>query len=207
MSFRPSPAAVRVGVSRARRREIERRAKLIALKGRVDGKSDEELAEAIVVELPDVLLLEAHRYARGWTRADLSRALDILYERDGLRPPGIGAEQICNWEHGRTRPSAERLDYLCRVYETRPDRLGFGTDYASLYALGGSVGSASIGSFEAAGPGARQGSDDGGTEHVPSHGLDRADVVEQRPARPGASAAGRRLRPGGRGRRCGTAIR
>jgi transcriptional regulator with XRE-family HTH domain len=86
--------------------------------------------ELIVAELPDVHRLEAYRYARGWTRADLSRAIDMLYERDGLRPPAMAAEQICNWEHGRAQPSPERLDYLCRVYETRPDRLGFGRDYA-----------------------------------------------------------------------------
>jgi hypothetical protein len=117
-------------LSRARRREIERRAKAIALEGQVHGRPPAEVADAIVAELPEVLPLEAYRYARGWTRVDLSQAIDMLYEQDGLRPPGTALELICNWEHGRAKPSPERLDYLCRVYETRPDRLGFGRDYA-----------------------------------------------------------------------------
>jgi transcriptional regulator with XRE-family HTH domain len=123
--------ALQVRWTRAARRQVERRAKQIALVGQVNRLPPEVIVEAIVAELPQVLRLEAYRYAYGWTRADLSQALDMLYERDGLRPPGIALEQICNWEHGRAKPSVERLDYLCRVYETRPDLLGFGRDYAN----------------------------------------------------------------------------
>jgi hypothetical protein len=57
-------------------------------------------------------------------------ALDALYERDGLMAPHIAPSEICGWEHGRHLPSTERQDYLCRVYRTRPDRLGFGADYS-----------------------------------------------------------------------------
>jgi hypothetical protein len=33
------------------------------------------------------------------------------------------------WESRRGRPSEANLDYLCRLYQTRPDRLGYGNDY------------------------------------------------------------------------------
>jgi hypothetical protein len=33
------------------------------------------------------------------------------------------------WETGRSRPSDANLDALCRLYQTRPDRLGYGRDY------------------------------------------------------------------------------
>jgi hypothetical protein len=35
-------------------------------------------------------------------------------------------------EHGQRRPNDERIEYLCRLYETRPDRLGYGVDYSRV---------------------------------------------------------------------------
>lgn len=37
---------------------------------------------------------------------------------------------VSEWENGRTRPRPEAIDLLCRLYQTRPDRLGFGGDYS-----------------------------------------------------------------------------
>ena len=82
-------------------------------------------------QLPDVTPLEAHRFAHGWTREELSQAVDLLYVTDGLEAPQLTPAEVCRWEHGQRRPSDERREYLCRVYRTRPDRLGFGSDHSA----------------------------------------------------------------------------
>jgi transcriptional regulator with XRE-family HTH domain len=76
--------------------------------------------------------LEAWRIAHGWSRAEVSARLDALYESDGLAPPHVSSAELCRWEHEQRRPSDERIEYLCRLYGTRPDRLGFGTDYSAV---------------------------------------------------------------------------
>jgi hypothetical protein len=82
-------------------------------------------------EVRELLPLEAYRLARGWSRPEVSARLDQLYEADQLAPPRISSAELCRWEHGQRRPSEERVEYLCRLYESRPDRLGFGVDYSS----------------------------------------------------------------------------
>ncbi|WP_169803799.1 helix-turn-helix domain-containing protein [Actinomadura rubrobrunea] len=114
----------------ARRREIERKATEIRLDGIRRGLATEEIVDRMLRALgPELFPLEAWRLANGWSRAEVSARLDSLYERDGLAPPGIDAATLCRWEHGERRPSEERIDYLCRLYRTRPDRLGYGTDH------------------------------------------------------------------------------
>jgi tetratricopeptide (TPR) repeat protein len=39
-------------------------------------------------------------------------------------------QRISRWESGADIPSPKYLDALCRLYHTRPDRLGFGHDYS-----------------------------------------------------------------------------
>lgn len=113
----------------ARRREIEREATAIRLDGIRRGLATEEIVDRMLRALPDLFPLEAWRMAHGWSRAEVSARLDMLYERDGLAPPGIDAAALCRWEHAERRPSDERIDYLCRLYRTRPDRIGYGTDH------------------------------------------------------------------------------
>lgn len=79
--------------------------------------------------VPNVVPLEAWRFANGWTRGEVSARLDMLYEADGLAPPNIDSASLCRWEHGDRRPSDERIEYFCRLYRTRPDQLGFGKDH------------------------------------------------------------------------------
>lgn len=68
-------------------------------------------------------LLQAHRLGQDWT---LSAACTQLAEL-GAR---ISVQQLSGWETGRSgRPGEENLDHLCRLYKTRPDRLGYGRDY------------------------------------------------------------------------------
>lgn len=67
-------------------------------------------------------LLQAHRLARGVT-LDTTRA---ELEAVGAH---VSVQQLSAWETGRGRPGDPNLDHLCRYYETRPDRLGYGRDY------------------------------------------------------------------------------
>jgi transcriptional regulator with XRE-family HTH domain len=116
-------------VTTRKRGETERAANEIRFDGMRRGLSVEETANRIIRELPEVFPLEAWRLANGWTRTEVSRRIDMLYEADGLVPPNIDNAQLCRWELGERRPGEERIDYFCRLYRTRPDRLGYGTDY------------------------------------------------------------------------------
>jgi transcriptional regulator with XRE-family HTH domain len=116
-------------ISRSRRREMEEQAKQVRLRGQLEGWSADHIVARILEQLPELLPLEAYRFAHGWTREQLSAAIDLVYERDGLKAPRISPAEICGWEHGRHRPNAERQDVLACVYRTRPDRLGFGQDH------------------------------------------------------------------------------
>ncbi len=134
-----------VGVSRSERRELERRAREIRWHGCMEGWSRDRIVDEVVRLLPRVTLLEAHRFAQGWTRRDVSRALDYHYERAGLRAPHIAMTEVYGWERGHHVPNAERQDYLCRAYRSRPDRLGFGRDFsAPVNEGGGCTGPAAI---------------------------------------------------------------
>ncbi|MBF6059813.1 helix-turn-helix transcriptional regulator [Nocardia terpenica] len=113
-----------------RRSDIGRVIEELRAVGRRAGLHPHEVAARIGEKLPAVSALEAQRLARGWSRRELSQRLDELYESDGLAPPGLAEETLCRWEHGDRIPSAERIDYLCRLYRTRPDRLGFGVDHS-----------------------------------------------------------------------------
>src|SRR2546421_224375 len=94
------------------------------------GWSRDRIVDEILRRLRKITLLEAHRFANGWTRQDVTRALDHYYERAGLQPPRIALTEVCRWEHGQHVPNPERQEYLCRVYRTRPDRLGVGRGFS-----------------------------------------------------------------------------
>ncbi len=128
-----TPAAWGEGASpsRGRRQEIDAEARRIRLRGEIERWSRDAVVDEILRQLPDVTPLEAHRLAQGWTREELSQAVDLLYVADGLEPPRLTSAELCRWEHGQRRPSDERRGYLCRVYRTRPDRLGFGSDHSA----------------------------------------------------------------------------
>ncbi|WP_066360967.1 helix-turn-helix domain-containing protein [Herbidospora mongoliensis] len=117
-------------ISAERRRAIEREAREIMHDSLRRGLATEETVDRIVRAVPDLLSLEAWRFANGWTRGEVSARLDQLYQSAGLAPPGIDQASICRWEHGERRPSDERIEYLCRLYRTRPDKLGFGIDHS-----------------------------------------------------------------------------
>jgi transcriptional regulator with XRE-family HTH domain/tetratricopeptide (TPR) repeat protein len=77
-----------------------------------------------------VTLLKAHRLARDWTLEQVADRVCVICEESGLGRPLLTAQRVSHWESGREAPSAKYLDALCRLYRTRPDRLGFGHDYS-----------------------------------------------------------------------------
>ena len=118
-------------MTRSERHHLARRANEVRHRALRDGLAPEVIVEVICREVPQMFALEAWRLAHGWSRTEVSARLDGLYEADGLAPPRISSAELCRWEHGQRRPSDERIEYLCRLYSTRPDRLGFGMDYSN----------------------------------------------------------------------------
>ncbi|GAB3458292.1 hypothetical protein GCM10027436_63410 [Actinophytocola sediminis] len=94
-----------------------------------EGSHVEDIATRIA-RLDDIHPLLAWRWAHGWSRSELSARIDGAYEQDGLAPPHLTDPEILRWEHDQRRPNDERVAYLCRVYRTRPDRLGYGEDHS-----------------------------------------------------------------------------
>jgi transcriptional regulator with XRE-family HTH domain len=110
-------------------RSLERIARQIRTEGQLSGWCRERIVDEMLARLPGLQKLEAHRLAEGWTRREMSDGIDLLYLHDGLEPPNLRTSEISNWERGRRLPNPERQEYLCRLYRTRPDRLGFGKDF------------------------------------------------------------------------------
>ena len=119
-------------IDRSRRNQLARMASDIRLRALRERLVPHAVADLICQELPELFPLEAQRLARGWSRSEVSARLDALYRDDDLAPPQISSAELCRWEHRQRRPSDERIEYLCRLYETRPDRLGFGVDYSAV---------------------------------------------------------------------------
>ncbi|WP_405161830.1 helix-turn-helix transcriptional regulator [Nocardia sp. NBC_01499] len=76
-----------------------------------------------------VSLLRAHRIAHGFTLVDVAHRLQEIVSTDGSSCRGLSHQSVSRWETGLDMPSYQFLDALCRLYRTRPDRLGFGHDY------------------------------------------------------------------------------
>lgn len=121
-----------MAITRDQRQRLARQATEIRNRCLRDGLKPDAIVEVICREVPQMFALEAWRLAHGWSRTEVSARFDALYEADRLAPPRITSAELCRWEHGQRRPSDERIEYLCRLYETRPDRLGFGFDYSKV---------------------------------------------------------------------------
>lgn len=82
-----------------------------------------------IAECCGIGLLKATRLAHGWQLAETVAASERLEDAPG-EPVTMTVKQLSRWESGDERPRPAALDLLCRLYATRPDRLGFGTDYS-----------------------------------------------------------------------------
>jgi hypothetical protein len=111
-------------ITRARRKELARQARLIRVQGQRARWPVDRIATEIQGQLPDVLPLEAWRWAYGWTRAGAIEGIIGLYRADGLAPPAVNTAMLCRWEHGAFPPGPEYVIVLCRLYDATPDQLG-----------------------------------------------------------------------------------
>lgn len=114
-------------ITRARRAQIQREAVAIRIRGQREGFSIEQIATAIRSAVLELSALEAWRLAPGWSRAQVIDQVAKLYVADGLRPPGLSAEQLCRFEHGPDRPGPEYAAMFARAYGARLDHLGLAT--------------------------------------------------------------------------------
>jgi hypothetical protein len=77
----------------------------------------------------DVSLLRAQRLARGWTLQGAVAELRKSYVEIWGEEPRVSHQRLSRWGKGGDVPSIRYLECLCKIYRTRPDRLGFGADY------------------------------------------------------------------------------
>jgi transcriptional regulator with XRE-family HTH domain len=102
-----------------RRRELE----ALAASRRAGGEPPARTAAELAAR-GGISRLWAWRLATGWRRSELLARLRQLGDLS------VDESMLWRWELGERDPSSYHLDYLCRVYQTRPDLLGYGHDYS-----------------------------------------------------------------------------
>jgi transcriptional regulator with XRE-family HTH domain len=90
--------------------------------------SVEDAAEAIHAEC-GVSRLRAWRVARGLKLQEMAALMKERGRRANRPLDSLTHQRISAWERGEDQPSPHYLDALCRLFSTRPDKLGFGEDY------------------------------------------------------------------------------
>lgn len=88
-----------------------------------EGLTAEQIARTIRTHCR-ASLLRAHRLALGLSLTDVTTR---LVQVAGERAPS--AQSVSRWELGHEHPAPRYMDGLCRIFRTRPDRLGFFHDY------------------------------------------------------------------------------
>ncbi len=111
-------------MSRARRAELQHQAQQIRQRCQRRGMTEDQAAEAILAEVPQMLPLEAWRLAYGWSRPQALAGVAALYKADGLAEPPLTPAMLCRWEHGQVVPTPEYGQVLCRLYRASPEQLG-----------------------------------------------------------------------------------
>jgi hypothetical protein len=122
-------------ISRQRRAEFKRVAEQIRRQGQLQGLPVDQIAAAIRAKLPEVLPLEAWRFAYGWSRPQVIKALFgpegiALQEKQTNSTDHMSGDHgftevmLCRWEHGHCNVSAKYAVLLCRLYRATPAQLG-----------------------------------------------------------------------------------
>ena len=70
-------------------------------------------------------MIRAYRLALGITLADVVAQVKAWYEAEGRRAPRFGETLLSAYESGQKRPGPEYLHYLCSVYRSDPQDLGY----------------------------------------------------------------------------------
>jgi transcriptional regulator with XRE-family HTH domain len=104
-------------------------ARRVAREVKNSGGSDHDAARAVHRHCA-VSLLRAYRAARGYTLVEAVEALKEVLSDRGTPAEGLGHQRLSQWEQGQDIPSPHYMDALCFLYQSRPDRLGFGSDYS-----------------------------------------------------------------------------
>lgn len=113
----------RTRISRGRRAELARSAHQIRARGQHSGWPVSQIAATIQTQLPQVLPLEAWRWAYGWSRDQVVDLVARYYAAHRLGRPGLNASMLCRYEHGEIVPSTGYAAALCAVYQARPEQL------------------------------------------------------------------------------------
>ncbi|MFI6326536.1 XRE family transcriptional regulator [Nonomuraea sp. NPDC050556] len=113
----------RIRISRPRRAELARAAQQIRASGQRSGWPVSRIAAAILHELPQVLPLEAWRWAYGWSRSQVVEQVDRFHAAHRLGKPGLNASMLCRYEHGEITPSPTYAAALCDIYQAAPAQL------------------------------------------------------------------------------------
>jgi tetratricopeptide (TPR) repeat protein len=116
-------------ISRQRRAEVARAAQMIRQRGQRADWPVGRIAATICQELPEVLPLEAWRWAYGWSRAQTVEQVIQHYREHHLGIPGLNTSMLCRYEHGDITPGPDYAEALCRVYRAAPSMLGLQTSY------------------------------------------------------------------------------
>ncbi|MEU4576074.1 hypothetical protein [Nonomuraea sp. NPDC023979] len=110
-------------ISRARRAALARQARDIRLAYERQGMGAQQVAEAILHQLPEILPLEAWRLARGWSRRRAVDELVALYQAEGRPAPAVNTVMLCRWEHGSVTMSPDYEHMLCHLYQRSVQQL------------------------------------------------------------------------------------
>lgn len=95
-----------------------------------DGWPEPQIAQRIH-EHCGVSPLRSHRLAEGWTLEEAVAKLRMIYASRWGNEPALSHQRLSQWEIGADVPSPRYLDALCQLYASRPDRLGYGSDYTA----------------------------------------------------------------------------
>ncbi|MFC4048281.1 XRE family transcriptional regulator [Actinomadura syzygii] len=124
-------------VDRRRRAELARAAQIIRQRGQRADWPVPRIATQIRRELPEVLPLEAWRWAYGWSRAQTVRQVALYYRDRDLGTPRLNTSMLCRYEHGDIVPGPDYADAFCGVYRARPPDLGLESSYPPWAVRGG----------------------------------------------------------------------
>ena len=91
------------------------------------GLAIEEIANRIRQALPEVSSLRSWRLAAGWALDEVCDRLIALYREKGSSTRTADRSVVSQWESGEQQPDDENIEYLCELFHTYPDRLGFGS--------------------------------------------------------------------------------
>lgn len=113
----------RTRISRGRRAELARAAHQIRARGQRFGWPIPRIAATILLELPQVLPLEAWRWAYGWSRSQVVDQVARFYLSHQLGRPGLNPAMLCRYEHGEITPGPTYAAALCDIYQAAPAQL------------------------------------------------------------------------------------